>query len=142
MNRIATIMKGISNLWRNAARRRRLAGDRNGNASLEMALLATPLFLFIFTIIDAGHALWLQNALEAAVMQAARCASVNPSLCGTASQIQTYAAGQAGAGFSSAIFSFAQASCGNQVSANYPLSLKLPFKSYSLTLSAQACYPS
>jgi hypothetical protein len=135
-------MKGICGLLRYAARRGGLAGDQNGNVALEMALLAPPLFMFVFTIIDAGHALWLQNALEAAVTQAARCASVNPSLCGTASQIKTYAAGQAGAGFDSAIFSFAQPSCGNQVSASYPLSLKLPFHSYSLTLSAQAWYPS
>jgi hypothetical protein len=40
-----------------------------------------------------------------------------------------------------AIFSFAQTGCGNQVSASYPLSLTPPFKSFSLSLRAQACYP-
>ena len=120
---------------------RSLIGDRNGAAAVEIALVATPLVLFLFAIINAGYALWLQNALESSVTQAVRCATVNPSLCGTASQVQAYAAGRSGAGFDSAVFSFSQAGCGNQVSATYPLPLTLPFVSVSLTLSAQACYP-
>ena len=134
-------MKRISGLFRFAARRVDLVRDQNGNAAIEMALLATPVFLFVFAIINAGRVMWLQNALDTSVTQAARCASVNPSLCGTASQIKAYAAGQSGAGFNDAIFSFAQTGCGNQVSATYPLSLTPPFKNFSLSLSARACYP-
>ena len=85
-------------------RRRGLGRDQNGNATLEMALVATAAVLFIFSIINTGRALWLQNALENSVMQAARCATVNPALCGTATQIEAYAAAQSGAGFNSAIF--------------------------------------
>jgi hypothetical protein len=33
-------------------------------------------------------------------------------------------------------------SCGNQVSANYPMALMVPFLTLSVTLTAQACYPS
>lgn len=124
-----------------AAHRRGLPHGTSGTAMVEFALVATPLFLFVFAIIDAGYALWLQNALDSSVTQAARCATVNPSLCGTASQIQSYAASRSGAGFDSTIFSATQPSCGNQVSATYPLPLTLPFMSVSLTLSAQACYP-
>lgn len=124
---------------RPATRRRGLVRDPGGTASLEMAFVAMPLFLFIFGVINAGRALWLQSALESSVMQAARCATVNPSLCGTANQIAAYAAAQSGAGFTSAVFSFAQASCGNRVSARYPLTL--PVLNVSLNLSAQACYP-
>jgi hypothetical protein len=134
-------MKRISGRSRGAARHRNLVCDQSGNAAIEMALLAMPVFLFVFAIINAGRVMWLQNALEASVTQAARCATVNPSLCGTASQIMAYAAGQSGAGFNDAIFSFAQAGCGNRVSATYPLSLTLAFMSFSLSLTAQACYP-
>lgn len=135
-------MKRIYDALRAAAQGRNLACNQNGNAAVEMALLAMPLFLFVFAIINAGHALWLQNALEMSVMDAARCATVNPSLCGTESQVKAYAADQSGAGFDSAIFSFTpQTSCGNRVSATYPLSLTPPFTSFSLNLSAQACYP-
>jgi Flp pilus assembly protein TadG len=135
-------MKRISDMPPNAARRRDLTRDRDGNIAIEMALLAVPLFVFVFGIINTGYALWLQNALESSVTQAARCATVNPTLCGTASQIQAYAAARSGAGLNSSIFSFTQPSCGNQVSATYPLPLRLPFmSSFSLSLNARACYP-
>jgi Flp pilus assembly protein TadG len=136
----ATIGKRIAGALR-AAALGALVRDRNGNVASETALAALPLLLFLLAIINAGYALWLQNALDASVIAAARCASVNPSLCGNASQIKAYAAGRAGAGFDSSIFSVAQTSCGNQVSATYPLSLTPPFASYSLNLRAQACYP-
>jgi hypothetical protein len=120
----------------------RLARDRNGNVAVEMALISVPLFLFVFAIINTGQTLWLQNALDTSVAEAARCATVNPALCGDAGQIKAFAATQSGAGFDTSIFSFARLSCGNRVSASYPLVMTLPFISVSLTLSAQACYPS
>src|SRR5690349_13422095 len=76
------IMKRISGLFHFAARRRDPVRDQSGNAAIEMALLATPVFLFVFAIVNAGRVMWLQNALDTSVTQAARCASVNPSLCG------------------------------------------------------------
>jgi Flp pilus assembly protein TadG len=120
----------------------RLTWDRRGHAAIEMALSAPPLFLFLFGIIATGQAMWLQNALDASVVEAARCASVNPTLCGTDGEVQNYAANQAGAGFDSSIFMVASASCGHQVSASYPLALTIPFLTLSVNLSAQACYPS
>lgn len=120
---------------------RRLAHDRAGNAAVEMAFTAVPLFLFLFGIIATGQAMWLQNALNLSVAEAARCASVNPSLCGTNNDVQIFAAGQAGAGFDDAIFSWSVTTCGNQVSATYPLAMVIPFMALSVTLSAQACYP-
>lgn len=134
-------MKRISEALSAAAPRRGLVRDQRGNAAVEMALVAMPLFLFLFAIINAGYALWLQNALDTSVTDAARCAAVNPSQCGTATQITAYAADRSGAGFDSSVFSFSQPPCGKQVSATYPVSLTLPFVSHSLTLSAQACYP-
>jgi hypothetical protein len=134
-------MKRLFDALRAVVRRCDLARDRNGNAAVEMALLGAPLFLFVFAIFNAGYVLWLQNALEFSVMQAARCATANPSLCGSESQIKAYAASQSGAGFDSAIFSFAQESCGNRVSATYPLPLMPPFSGILLNLSVQSCYP-
>jgi Flp pilus assembly pilin Flp len=135
-----TIMQGIFGASRTAGQCRWLIRDQRGTAAVELALLATPLFLFLFAIVNAGHVLWLQNALDASVADAARCAAVNANRCGTADQIKTYAAGQSGAGFDSSVFSYAQPSCGKQVSASYRLTL--PVVGGSLTLSARACYPS
>lgn len=132
----------IATALRAGAGNRGLIGDARGNAAVEMAFVAAPLVLFLFAIISTGQAIWLQNALDASVAEAARCASVNPTLCGTATQIKTYAASQAGAGFDSSVFSVATASCGNQVTASYPLALAVPFTTFSVNLSALACYPS
>jgi Flp pilus assembly protein TadG len=132
----------IASALRTAVRRRGLVADARGNTAIEMAFVLPPLLLFLFAIIATGQAMWLQNALDVSVADAARCASVNPTLCGTQTQITTYAANRAGAGFDSSIFSVATASCGNQVSASYPLALAVPFTSFSVNLSALACYPS
>jgi Flp pilus assembly protein TadG len=115
--------------------------NRRGNAAVEFALAIPPLCLFLFGIIATGQAMWLQNALDVSVADAARCASVNPTLCGTQDQVRTYAANQSGAGFDAAVFTVAAATCGNQVSASYPLTMIIPFMSLSVNLSAQACYP-
>ena len=122
-----------------SARRRGLFRDRNGNATLEMAFVAMPLFLLIFAIINTGRALWLQNALEASVMQAARCATVNTRPVRHGEPDQGLCRRAVGRRLRQRDFSFAQAGCGNQVSASYPLTL--PVLNVSLNLSAQACYP-
>ena len=134
-------MTAIASILRATGAFSDLARNARGNAAVEMALIATPLLLFLFGIIATAQAVWLQNALNASVAEAARCASVNPTLCGTASQVQTYAANQAGAGFDGSIFSFTTATCGNQVSASYPLASIMPFMTLSVTLNAQACFP-
>jgi hypothetical protein len=130
-----TVAARIVDMLRQAGR------DRSGNAAVEMAFAAVPLSLFLFAIIGAGQTMWLQNALNASVAEAARCASVNPTLCGTEPDVQTYAANQAGAGFDDAIFAWSRTTCGNQVTASYPLALTIPFMTVSVNLSAQACYP-
>jgi Flp pilus assembly protein TadG len=116
--------------------------DIRGNVAIEFALTATALLVFLFGILQAGYAMWLQSALDYAVAEAARCASIDTTTCGTASQIQSYASGLSGAGFDSSIFSPTTPSCGNQVSASYPLALTIPTLTISVTLTAQACYPS
>jgi Flp pilus assembly protein TadG len=122
-------------LWRSLRQHR-------GNAAIEVALTLPALMLLIFGIIEFGRALWLQSALDFSVVEAARCASINPSRCGTADEIKDFARSQAGSGFDSSVFSTATASCGNQVSGQYPMALTIPFAPISVTLTAQACFPS
>ena len=134
-------MTPVAAVRRIVAALERAAGDARGNAAIEFALVSVPLLMFVFGIIATAQAVWLQNAINVSVGEAARCASVNPTLCGSPSQIQAYAADQSGAGLDSSIFSVEAASCGNRVSARYPMALIIPFMSLSVNLSAQACYP-
>ena len=122
---------------------RRLHGDTRGAAALEFAILL-PLFVaLIFGVMQLGQALWTQSALQHAVEMAARCASVNTVVCGTATQVQAYAATQAyGLALPAATFSVATPACGNEVTANYALTLPVatPINT-AITLNARACYP-
>lgn len=135
-------MKPMAALFRAGAALRAPTRDVRGSAAIEAALTCTGLLIFLFGIIEFAFAMWLQSALNYSVAEAARCASVNPTLCSTTSQIQSYAADQSGAGFDSSIFAVSTPSCGNQVAASYPLVLTIPTLTVSVTLGAQACYPS
>jgi len=135
-------MKPIAALFGACAALRAPTKDVRGSAAIEVALTCPVLLIFLFGIIQFGFAMWLQSALDYSVAEAARCASVNTTACGTMSDIQNYAANQSGANFSSSIFSVSTPSCGNQVSASYPLTVSIPTLTFSVTLDAQACYPS
>ena len=130
-----------SAMRRRAASACRFAGNEAGNLAVEFGLIAPALLLFIFAGAEGGHLLWTVNALHYSVQEAARCASVNTTTCGTATQIQSFAAGRSGEGFASSVFTATVASCGNRVSASYTMPLNIPFVSHSISLSAQSCYP-
>lgn len=117
-----------------------LLKDTQGNAAVEFAFVLPVLLMFILGLLQAGILLWTQNALYYSVQTAARCASNDTSICGTTSQIQSYAAAASGGSFSASVFTVSTPSCGNQVTASYPASLLFPFTS-SVTLTAQSCYP-
>jgi hypothetical protein len=75
---------------------------------------------------------------------AARCASINPTLCNSTNSIQDYAVQQAyGLNPPPATFAFSAAACGNQVSASYTFRyLTSYFPAATVALSAQSCFPS
>lgn len=114
-----------------------------GTAAIEFAFVG-PIFIgLMFAIVQGGLMLWTQMGLQHAVESAARCSAINTSTCGTATAIQSYAATQAySLNMPASAFSFAKASCGNQVSASYNYSFfSQIFSSASVALSASACFP-
>jgi hypothetical protein len=135
MRLTGSVLRGIAGLCG-------LRHDARGSAAVEFALVAPAMFMFVLGIAECGRAMWLKNALDYSVAEAARCASVNPTVCGSVSDIENYAAARSGSGVDASAFSWATPSCGNQVSANYPMALMIPFLTLSVTLTAQACYPS
>ncbi len=135
----------MRHLWRRrlgtiAWARRFTRGDA-GNLAIELGLLAPVLMLFICGVAEGGHLLWTVNALHYSVEEAARCATINKTTCGSATQIQSFAAGRSGESFASSVFTFTAAACGNRVSASYTMPLNIPFMAHSITLTAQSCYP-
>lgn len=109
------------------------------------------LLLFTLGIIDTGRLLWSFTTLSRATQAAARCAAVNSTLCGTTSQIQSYAVDQAlGLDVTASAFTVTQPSCGKQVGAAYTFQFVIPWfygtptsvgSGNTLALTATACYP-
>ena len=119
--------------------------DNRGTTALEFALTAPVFFLFIFGIIEFGLLLWTQIGLQHGAEMAARCASVDSTLCPNSNPgaITTYAAQQAfGLALPSQTFTYSTPACGNQVSASHAFQFPAILNLSPLTLTAQACFPS
>lgn len=122
--------------------------QHGGSPAVEMGLVAPALFTLLLGIAWFGYAFWLQNALDYAVTNAARCASVDTTTCDNAADTYSYAASASGASFDSTVFTLtANTNCsgvsqnGNQVSGAYTVALAIPFVPISLNLSSCAFYP-
>jgi len=117
--------------------------DERGASALEFALTAPVFFLFIFGIIEFGLLFWTQLGLQHGAEMAARCATVNSTLCPSSSAITNYAAQQAfGLTLPTGTFTFSAPACGNQVSANYSFEFPQIINLSPVTLTAKACFPS
>lgn len=120
---------------------RRLVGDSAGAAAVEFALVVPIFLLLLIGIMEFGRLLWTQNALHYAVEEAARCSAIDSSLCGSATATQSFAATRSGLDFATSVFTVTTASCGSEVAASYPFAFVAFLSRYSVTLKAQACYP-
>ncbi|WP_271583750.1 TadE/TadG family type IV pilus assembly protein [Bradyrhizobium sp. CCBAU 45389] len=117
--------------------------DNRGASALEFALTAPVFFLFIFGIIEFGLLFWTQLGIQHGSEMAARCATVNSTLCPSSSAITSYAAQQAyGLTLPAETFTFSTSACGNEVSANYAFTFPQVLNLSPVTLTARACFPS
>ena len=121
----------------------RLARACGGATAIEFGLLALPFLLLVAGIMDCSRMVWTHLALQVAAEQAARCAVVDATNCGTATQVQAYAAAvMPTPGTTPASFSLATAPCGYQVSASLSYAVIVPgYLPASVTLTAQSCAP-
>ena len=117
--------------------------DERGASAVEFGLTAPIFFMFLFGIIECGLVLWTQFGLQHGAEMAARCASVNKIICGSVSDIQSYAAKETfGLNPAPSTFTISTPACGNQVSASYTFQFVTTyFGAPTLTISAQSCFP-
>jgi hypothetical protein len=118
--------------------------DERGASAVEFALTAPVFLMFAFGLIQCGLLLWTQLGLQHGVEMAARCASINTKLCGSAGDVQKFAVQQAyGLNPPPATFTLSTPACGKQVSASYTVALVTTyFGMPTLTLHARSCFPS
>lgn len=125
-------MSVLQSMWR----------DRSGTSAVEFGLTAPVFFLLVFGLIEFGLLLWTQVGMQRGAELAARCATVNATLCGTSSAIIRYAAQQAfGLNLPDTTFTATIAACGNQVSGNYSFQFPSFLGMSPVNVSAQACFP-
>jgi Flp pilus assembly protein TadG len=126
--------------------------DTQGTALVEGTLTLSFFILLLFGLVEAGLLIWTQVGLQYAVELAARCASVNTSLCGTQTAIKNVAVTNslAAPNVSASTFTVTlNTTCGgntvpgNLVTASYTFSVFgiYVLNTTTLTLQAKSCYP-
>lgn len=121
---------------------RRFWSDERGAAVIEYAYVLPVLLGFAVAVMDLGRLVWTEVTLDRAVQTAARCASVNATLCGVDAAVQSYAAGQAwGVSIPASSFEVTRPACGVTVSATMDFQYFVPWPSAPTTVTAAACYP-
>lgn len=118
-----------------------LLKNRRGAAAVETAMVLPALLLILLGSIEIGRFAWMRAGLQFAVQEAARCAAVQPTVCGTAAQTQAFAASKVTAlNIPASDFTVSTPACGTQVQASAPYSyLIFGIFPAAPTLTAQTC---
>lgn len=121
----------------------RFLREERGVTAVEFAMTGPAFFALIFLVIEGALLMWTQVGLQHGAEMAARCATINSTLCNSDSSIQSYAAQQTyGLNPPPVVFTYTAAACGNQVSASYTFSFLVSlFPTTSVGLTAQSCFP-
>ncbi len=115
--------------------------DVRGTAAVEFALVAP---VFVGLAVGTFYlclCLFLTGSLHYAVEQAARCASVNTTVCSSASAIVSYAQSNYFGPGGSPNFTYAAAARGNSVTASMNYVLDVGLRRFTVPVSATACFP-
>jgi len=115
--------------------------DARGTAAVEFAMVAPAFIMLAVGTFYLCMCLFLTGSLHYAVEQAARCASVNTTVCSTSSAITSYAQNNYFGPGGSPTFTYTAAACGNSVSASMNYTWSIGFKQFTLPVSATACFP-
>ena len=122
---------------------RKFLAHTQGASAVEFGLTAPVFFSLVFGLIDLALLMWVQLGLQHATEMAARCASVNKTVCANTASIKNYAATQVfGLTVAPAIFTVSTPACGSQVTASFDFGLIGGFYGTPVTtLNASACFP-
>lgn len=123
---------------------KRLVCDTRGASAVELAATMPLFVMLMFGVVEVGWLMWVELGLQHAVEMAARCASINTTVCDNPSNIQNVAVQNSyGLNPPPSTFTVSTPACGNQVTASYTFTYLTNyfFSAPSLTLTARSCYP-
>jgi Flp pilus assembly protein TadG len=118
----------------------RLAICKSGSVAVEFALILPALAMLTIGILSAGLVMYSVSGLHNAVETGARCYSVDSIDCSSASAAQTYAQSNY-YGIGTPTFTASTSACGHQVSGTTSIVFNAGLASWTIPLSAAACYP-
>jgi len=119
----------------------RYRDNDHGATAVEFAIIAPVAIMLLVGIMSLSLMLLSVGSMHFAVEAAARCASANPTLCGSSTAIVAYANSRYSGALTKPIFTSASAACGNQVSASITYTLDVGLYQQSVPLSATSCFP-
>lgn len=145
------VVLGLSRL---AGLLRRLGRAVDGVETIEFALAAIPLLIFLLGVVEFARLYWVQSELQYAAEAAARCITTNccggsPAMCANSSGnsgVRAFAASQVlGMQVSTSDlqnFTVGTASCGNQISFSYTFHFLVGnlIPNSDISLSSSACH--
>ena len=121
----------------------RLRANRDGASTVEFALVAPLVIMVIIGGMYLSMLGFTASSLHYSAQAAARCRSVNTTICTDAASTQTFAGNQfmnlAG---NTATFTASTAACGNKVVGTVTFALNAGMSKMNIPLSASACFPS
>lgn len=118
-----------------------IKAERGGATAVEFAIVAPAFFLFIIGTMNLGLMLFTMGAMQYAVEDAARCASVKTTICNTSAATIAYAKSRYFSPLVKTTFSYSTPSCGKKVTATATYSFLSGDSRTSVPLSASNCYP-
>jgi Flp pilus assembly protein TadG len=115
--------------------------DPAGISAMEFALLVPALCALTIGAIQLCIVVYANSSLQFAVDDAARCASVQTTVCTGATATQSHAAANFGFANLSPTFTASSPSCGSQVVGSVTYQINAVLTTISVPMSATSCYP-
>lgn len=112
-----------------------------GTAAVEFALIIPVFVAMVLGGMEIATLGFAAASLHFAVEDAARCASVQTTVCTDQTATKSFAAAHYAGPSISPVFTYSPSGCGHIVSATGTLSLNLVPQLVDVPLSATACYP-
>jgi Flp pilus assembly pilin Flp len=120
---------------------KRILTDQRGTTAVEFAIVGPVFMLMLIGTFAVCTGLFLVGSLHYAVEEGARCASVKTTICSDSATTVAYTQSHYLGPNLSPVFSYSKAACGNSVSATISFALDTGLKTYTVPLSATACFP-
>ncbi len=122
-------------------RARTFIGDKAGTTLIEFAIVGPVFLMLIIGLFYTCLMLFEEGSMQYAVQQAARCASVQTTVCTDSSSTVTTAQNAYYGPSNTPSFAYSTASCGHKVTAAASFSYDFVVTTMNVPLSASSCFP-